>query len=77
MTEDHPPDRELRVRAIVSVTVEVQASSVWGIKTSFDQVRHQAIADVTDYLQHNSQLTEKVKIVSEPIVRGFVMEEVR
>jgi len=65
---------EKRLRAVVRVTMDVEAGSVWGSDTSWEQIEKQAIDGVRGLLMNGNVLA--LKDLPRKI-RGLEMVEVR
>ena len=67
-----------RARAVVQLTIEIQADGVWGGECPIDQVYRQAKESVLT--QVTSVLTQRKilpRLIGEPIVRQIITEEER
>jgi hypothetical protein len=60
-------------KAVVSLTVEVLASSCWGAGTTIDQIHKQAIEDALNVLR-NKEISDRVRVVGKPAVVRVITE---
>jgi hypothetical protein len=70
-------EKRITAKAIIRVTVEIRADSLWGADTTIDQIHRQALDDVLGKIRNGQNVTAEMKLVSEPQVISIITEEKR
>jgi hypothetical protein len=66
----------IKAKARLRVTIDVDADSTWGDKTTINQVYEQARSDVEGFLRNNPQLNQRVRLFRvDEIVSVITAEE--